>query len=86
MTGSLSWNIKKKILVIITFNMKKKIKNEDQKPRKVQIVFEVEENQTKCCECLFGHVCPYACAFGDKLDCAKYDLGTMVLKEIKTIE
>ena len=28
-------------------------KNEDPKPRKVQIVFEVEENQTKCCECLF---------------------------------
>ena len=66
--------------------MKKKIKNEDQKPRKVQIVFEVEENQTKCCECLFGHVCPYACAFGDKLDCAKYDLGTLELKEIKTMD
>ena len=66
--------------------MKKKIKNEDQKPRKVQIVFEAEERQTKCCDCLCWHVCPYVCAFGGKLDCDKYDLRTMVLKEIKTID
>ena len=61
-------------------------KKETPKPRKVQIIFEVEESQTKCCECLFGHVCPYACAFGNKLDCSIYNLGTMVLKEIRPIE
>lgn len=60
---------------------KKKI--EDPKPRKFLITFEVEENQTNCCECLFGYVCPYACAFGDKLDCAKYDLSTVQLKSIE---
>lgn len=60
-----------------------KKKKEDPKPRKFLITFEVEENQTNCCECLFGHVCPYACAFGDKLDCAKYNLATVHLKSIE---
>ena len=63
-----------------------KKKKEDLKPRKVQIIFEVEENQTRCCECLFGAVCPYACAFSGNLDCARYDLGTLELKEIKEVE
>lgn len=63
-----------------------KKKKEDPRPRKILITFEVEENQTKCCECLFGHVCPYACAFGDKLDCSAYNLGTLMLKEIRPIE
>lgn len=54
--------------------------------KKKLIVFEVEENQTKCCECLFGGVCPYACAFYGKLDCAKYDLGSIRLIEIKDVE
>lgn len=54
--------------------------------KKKLIVFEVEENQTKCCECLFGGVCPYACAFSGKLDCAKYDLGSIRLIEIKDVE
>lgn len=63
-----------------------KKKEEEPKPRKVQIIFEVEENQTKCCECLFGYVCPYTCAFGDKLDCSIYDLGTLELKEIKVLK
>ena len=54
--------------------------------KKKLIVFEVEENQTKCCECLFGGVCPYACAFSGKLNCAKYDLGSIRLIEIKDVE
>ena len=62
---------------------KKKI---EAKPRRVQIVFEVEEGPTGCCECSFGHVCPYACAFGNKLDCAIYNLATLELKSIKPIE
>ena len=41
-------------------------KKEAPKPRKVKITFEVEEGQTRCCECLFGATCPYACAFADK--------------------
>lgn len=60
-------------------------KKSDPKPRKVQIIFEVEESPTRCCECAFGHVCPYACAFGDKLDCAVYNLGTLELKSIEPI-
>lgn len=60
-------------------------KKEIPKPKRVQIVLEVDEKSTKCCECVFGHVCPYACVFTGKLDCAKYDLGSVVLKEIKEI-
>lgn len=63
-----------------------KKKKETPEPRKVQIVLEVEENQTRCCECLFGGTCPYACAFAGKLDCAKYDLSSIVLKSIEPIE
>ena len=60
-------------------------KKEEPEPRKVQIVLEVEESQTHCCECLFGGTCPYACAFAGKLDCSKYNLATLELKEIKEI-
>ena len=60
-----------------------KKKKEDPKPRKILITFEVEENQTNCCECLFGETCPYTCTFADKLDCAKYDLSTLQLKSIE---
>ena len=63
-----------------------KEKKEDPKPRKFLITFEVEENQTGCCDCLFGHVCPYACAFGDKLDCDRYDLSNVHLKSIEPME
>lgn len=56
------------------------------KVKKVQIVFEVEEHPTKCCECLFGGTCPYACAFSGKLDCARYNLGTLKLVGVKDIE
>ena len=61
-------------------------KKEDPKPRRVQIVFEVEESQTKCCECLFGATCPYTCTIAGKLDCARYDLSTLEQKTIKPIE
>lgn len=54
--------------------------------KKKRIVFEVEERQTNCCECLFGGTCPYACAFSGKLDCAKYNLGTLRLVEVKDVE
>ena len=54
--------------------------------KKKRIVFEVEERSTNCCECLFGGVCPYACAFSGKLDCAKYNLGTLRLVEVKDVE
>lgn len=57
-------------------------KKEEPKPRKVQIIFEVEESQTKCCECTFGGICPYACAFPKLLDCSKYDLSTLTVKSI----
>ena len=56
------------------------------KVKKKRIVFEVEEHPTKCCECLFGGTCPYECAFSGKLDCAKYNLGTLKLIEIKEVE
>ena len=49
-------------------------------------MFEVEEHPTKCCECLFGGTCPYACAFSGKLDCARYNLGTLKLVGVKDIE
>ena len=62
-----------------------KKKKEDPKPRKVLITLEVEENQTKCCECLFGATCPYACSFAAMLDCAKYDLSSVKLKSIKPV-
>lgn len=61
-------------------------KKEEPKPRKVKITFEVEESQTRCCECLFGATCPYACPFADKLDCAKYNLATLELRSVKPIE
>lgn len=61
-------------------------KKDQPKPKKVLITFEVEENQTKCCECLFGGVCPYACGFVGKLDCSKYDLSTIELKDIRPSE
>ena len=61
-------------------------KKEEPKPRKLQLVFEVEESQTNCCECLFGAVCPYACAFSGKLDCSKLNLGSLELKSITPIE
>ena len=64
--------------------MRRKI--DQPKPRKVLITFEVEENQTKCCECLFGGVCPYACGFAGKLDCSIYDLSTIELKDIRPSE
>lgn len=54
--------------------------------RKKRIVFEVEERPTGCCECVFGGICPYECAFAKKLDCAKYNLGTLKLIEIKDLE
>ena len=54
--------------------------------KKKRIVFEVEERPTNCCECLFGGTCPYACAFSGKLDCAKYNLGTLRLVEVKDVE
>lgn len=63
-----------------------KKKKEDPKPRKVVLIFEVEESQTRCCECLFGATCPYACAFADKVDCARYNLATLELKSIEPIE
>lgn len=62
---------------------KKKV---EAKPKKVQILFEAEVNPTKCCECLFGGTCPYSCAFAGKLDCATYDLGSIKVVEIKTVE
>ena len=61
-------------------------KKEEPRPRKTQIIFEVEEKQTRCCECLFGSTCPYACAFAVKLDCARYDLSTLELKSVEPIE
>ena len=54
--------------------------------KKKRIVFEVEERPTNCCECLFGGTCPYACAFSGKLDCAKYNLGTLRIVEVKDVE
>ena len=33
-------------------------KKEDPKPKKVLITFEVEEDPTNCCECIFGGTCP----------------------------
>ena len=56
------------------------------KVKKVRVTFEVEERPTNCCECLFGGTCPYECAFSGKLDCAKYNLGTLKLVEIKDVE
>lgn len=44
---------------------------------KAQIIFEVEEGQTNCCECVFGGTCPYACAFANLLDCSKLNLKTL---------
>jgi hypothetical protein len=58
----------------------------EQPIKKKRIVFEVDETQTNCCECVFGGTCPYACAFSEKLDCAKYNLGTLRLIEIKDVE
>lgn len=63
-----------------------KKKKEDPKPRKVILTFEVEESQTRCCECLFGATCPYACAFADKVDCARYDLATLKLISVEPKE
>ena len=63
-----------------------KKKKETPTPRKVQIVLEVEENHTGCCECLFEDTCPYSCAFAGKLDCARYDLSSVVLKSINPID
>lgn len=57
-----------------------------EKVKKVRVTFEVEERHTRCCECLFGGTCPYVCAFLEKLDCAKYNLGSMRLVEIKDVE
>lgn len=54
--------------------------------KKVKVVFEVEERQTNCCECLFGGSCPYACAFSQKLDCSKYNLRTLKLVEVKPLD
>lgn len=54
--------------------------------KKKRIVFEVEERPTGCCECVFGGNCPYECAIAKKLDCAKYNLGTLKLIEIKDLE
>ena len=54
--------------------------------KKTRIVFEVEERPTNCCECLFGGTCPYACAFLGELDCAKYNLATLKLVEVKDME
>lgn len=54
--------------------------------KKKRIVFEVEERPTNCCECVFGGTCPYACEFSGKLDCAKYNLGTLRLIEVKDAE
>lgn len=58
----------------------------EQPIKKKRIVFEVDETQTNCCECVFGGTCPYACAFLEKLDCAKYNLATLKLIEIKDVE
>lgn len=54
--------------------------------KKKLIVFEVEERPTGCCECVFGGNCPYECDFSKKLDCAKYNLGTLRLIEVKDAE
>lgn len=54
--------------------------------KKKRVVFEIEERPTGCCECVFGGACPYECAFAKKLDCAKYNLGTLKLIEIKDVE
>lgn len=54
--------------------------------KKKRIVFEVEERQTGCCECVFGGTCPFACAFSGKLDCAKYNLDTLRIVEVKDVE
>lgn len=62
---------------------KKKFLNSVKKKR---VIFEVEEGPTRCCECLFGGTCPYACAFPGKLDCAKYNLGTLRLIEVNDVE
>ena len=59
---------------------------EDPKPRKVKITFEVEESQTRYCECLFGATCPYVCPIADKLDCAKYNLATLELLNVEPVE
>ena len=61
-------------------------KKEEPKPRKAKITFEVEESQTRCCECLFGATCPYACPIADKLDCAKYNLATLELLNVEPVE
>ena len=61
-------------------------KRVETKVKKVRVTFEVEERPTNCCECLFGGTCPYECAFSAKLDCAKYNLGTLKLVEIKDVE
>lgn len=61
-------------------------KKEDPKPRKVVLTFEVEESQTKCCECLFGATCPYSCTFADKVDCARYNLATLELISVEPKE
>jgi hypothetical protein len=58
----------------------------EQTIKKKRIVFEVDEKQTNCCECIFGGICPYECAIAKKLDCAKYNLGTLKLIEIKDVE
>lgn len=61
-------------------------KKEAPKPRKVKITFEVEESQTRCCKCLFGATCPYACPIAAKLDCAKYNLATLELLNVEPVE
>lgn len=58
----------------------------DEKPKKVLITFEAELNPTRCCECTFGGTCPYVCSFANKLDCGKYDLGSIKLVEVKDAE
>lgn len=50
------------------------------------VVTEAVDVLRNCCECVFGGTCPYACAFSGKLDCAKYNLGTLRLVEIKDVE
>lgn len=55
------------------------------KPKRVQIVLEVEEKPTRCCECMFGETCPFACELTYKLDCAKYDLSNIEVKEIREV-
>jgi hypothetical protein len=54
--------------------------------KKKRVVFEIEERPTGCCECVFGGSCPYECDFAKKLDCAKYNLATLKLIEIKDVE